>query len=120
VFNTTTTLPIRADVDIGAFFDRDRDLEAPIKRRLLLTYVCLRRNPNATADEINRRFHITQSAKDVAKYLTYLDVLDHKLRFAFRGVNFNSSIEIIAHMPQWIKYGSTVELFKDLKDLRNM
>lgn len=116
---STTALPMRADVDISALFDTDRDLEAPIKRRLLLTYVCARRDPTATADEINRRHHIANSAKEVEKCLAYLGILDldNRLRRAFYGVDFNRPIEIIAHVPSWISYGCTVELFKDLKSL---
>lgn len=110
---------MRADVDISALFDTDRDLEAPIKRRLLLTYVCTRRDPLATADELNRRHHIADNAKDVEKCLKYLGILDlnNKLRQAFIGVDFNEPIDVIAHVPHWIRYGCTVELFKDLRAL---
>lgn len=118
MFDAATTLPIRNDVDIGALFDRDRDLEAPIKRRLFLTYICRLRHPTDNADELNRKYAITRSAKDVDRYLKYLSVLDRRLGRAYDGVDLSSPLDIIAHMPDWIRYGSTVEVFRDLKNLK--
>lgn len=113
----TSTLPMRADVDIGALFDPDRTVDAPIRRRMLLTYICKRRNPDATADELNRVHHITRSAKDVARYLLYLHAMEDNLRVTFRGVDFSCPLDIIAHIPGWIKYGSVVEMYHDIKAL---
>lgn len=111
------TLPMRADIDVRAFFNSDVDLETPVKRRMILTYVCARRNPQASPDELNRRYHIADSAKDVEKCLRYLNALSGKLHRAFEGVDFNSPLEIIAHIPHWIRYGCTVDLYRDLKNL---
>ncbi|QXO10113.1 hypothetical protein pEaSNUABM37_00152 [Erwinia phage pEa_SNUABM_37] len=108
---------MRADVDIGALFDQDRIVDAPIRRRMLLTYICKRRHPDATADELNRTYHITRSAKDVARYLLYLQVMEENLRATFRGVDFGCPLDIIAHVPYWIKYGSVVEMYHDIKAL---
>lgn len=110
----TSTLPMRADVDIGALFNTDRIVDAPIRRRMLLTYICKRRNPDATVDELNRLYHITRNAKDVARYLVYLDIMSDKLRVTFRGVDFNCPLDIIAHVPDMLKYGSVVEMYHDI------
>lgn len=115
--NTATALPIRSDVDISALFDQDRDLEGPIKRRLLLTYICKQRSPDASPDELNRKYHITRNAKDVARCLSYLSGLDHKLRSAFHGVDFTKPFEILAHTPDWIKYGSVIDMYQDIRKL---
>lgn len=111
----TSTLPIRADVDIVALFDTDRILDGPIRRRLLLTYICQRRRPDANAEELNRRYHITRSKDEVARCLFYLRIMDEKLRSTFRGVDFSCPLDIIAHVPYWIKYGSVVEMYHDIK-----
>lgn len=117
MLNTATTLPMREDVNIGALFDVDRDLDEPIKRRIFLTLVCSRRHPLATPDELNRAFHITQSAKDVARYLGYLSILDRKLKPAFGDVDFTSTWQVILRTPDWMKYGSVFEMYNDLKKL---
>jgi len=108
---------MRADVDIAALFDTDRILDAPIRRRILLTYICQQRQPGSSADELNRQHHITRSAKDVDRCLFYVQIMDEKLRGAFRGVNFNSPLDIVAQIPHWIKYGSIVEMYHDIKML---
>ena len=113
----TSTLPMRADVDIGALFNTDRVVDAPIRRRMLLTYICKQRNPDATVDELNRLHHITRNAKDVARYLVYLEIMDDKLRAAFRGANFDCPLSIIAHVPDMLKYGSVVEMLHDINKL---
>lgn len=113
----TSTLPIRADVDIAALFDTDRILDAPIRRRLLLTYICQRRRPESSAEELNRVFCITRNAAEVSRCLFYLRIMDEKLRTTFRGVDFKCPLDIIAHVPYWIKYGSVVEMYHDINAL---
>lgn len=117
MLNTTTTLPLRDDVNISALFDIDRDLDEPIKRRIFLTLVCSRRHPTATPDELNRAYHITPSAKDVARYLGYIGILDRQLQPAFRNVDFTSTWQVILRTPDWMKYGSVFQMYNDLKKL---
>ena len=115
--NTATALPVRSDVDISALFYPDRDLEGPIKRRLFLTYVCKQRSPKATPDELNRKYRITRNANDVARCLLYLRGFEHRLQPAFTDVDFTSPLDIIAHMPAWLKYGSVVDIYQDIRRL---
>lgn len=109
-----TKLP---SMDLSAIIDPDRDVESRIKRRLLLTFVCHRRKPRASADELNRLHHLCEDSSDVEQCLDYIARMDSEFSVAYEGVDFNCVMDVMNRTPRWLRYGSAIEMWTDLKML---
>lgn len=109
-----TKLPM---MDLSAIIDPDRDLESRIKRKLFLTFVCHSRKPRAGADELNRLHHLCEDSGDVEQCLDYIARMGTEFEAAYNGVNFNDVMDIMNHTPRWLRYGSAIEMWTDLKQL---
>jgi len=109
-----TKLPM---MDLSALIDPDRDVESRMKRKLLLTFVCHRRKPRASADELNRLYHLDEDSGDVEQCLDYIARMGPEFEGAYEGVDFNDVMDVMNHTPRWLRYGSTIEMWSDLKQL---
>jgi hypothetical protein len=109
-----TKLPM---MDLSAIIDPDKDIESRLKRKLLLTFVCHCRRPRASADELNRTHALCEDSADVEQCLDYISRMGPEFSEAYDGVDLECVMDIIGRTPEWLRYGSAIEMWTDLKQL---
>jgi len=104
-------------MEFAALTDPDLDLELHLKRKVLLTYVCYCRHPNASADEINRVYHISVDSSEVERCLAFIRARIAEFKHVYTDLPTASVIDFLARTPSWLRYGSTVEMWSDINQV---
>lgn len=109
------SVSLSANLDVGAFLDRERDVESPLKRMLVLTYIAHRLHPDEKPDVLNRLLCISDDSADVARFLKYTKWLELTLSSEFKNVHMSKPVDVANRIPKWLRYGTVLEMYRDIK-----